>query len=261
MSSSKRNRLMLLGTENVNLGGEDIAYCLKRSAKARGVRFQVNAETGLTVVIPGWFSKEELPALLGKHHRWILAKLKRLCQNKNSAARTLSSGDAIPYLGMALPLLIVRNPGDRDRCTLEGDKVIVRMGSETGVVDGVLEAWYRSQAARTIKAKVDELSARFGFVYNRLFIRGQSTRWGSCSRLRNLGFNWKLVLVPEPVLEYVIIHELAHLRELNHGKKFWELVEQYCPRWREHRKWLADHGNLADRPFTAIPVGHLPQVN
>lgn len=253
MSSSRRSKLTVLGTVKASIEGQEIAYVLKRSAKARGVRFQVNPETGLIVVIPRWYDKVELPALLGKHHRWILGKLAKLCQNKAGAARTLKSGDAIPYLGMALPLLIVRNPGDRDRCTLEGDKVIISMGSESGGVDGVLETWYRSQAAKMIKAKVHELSARFGMTYQRLFIRGQTTRWGSCSKLGNLGFNWKLVLVPEPVLEYVIVHELAHLKELNHGRRFWELVGQYCPRWREHRKWLVEHGNLADRPFTAVP--------
>ncbi len=94
---------------------------------------------------------------------------------------------------------------------------------------------------KLVEEKIDKLSAHLGVRYNRLVIRGQKTRWGSCSRKSNLSFNWKLIMAPEPVINYVIIHELAHLKEMNHTKRFWELVAQYCPRWREHKKWLNDH--------------------
>jgi predicted metal-dependent hydrolase len=72
--------------------------------------------------------------------------------------------------------------------------------------------------------------------------RGQKTRWRSCSQKGNLSFNWKLIMMPEPVIDYVIVHELAHLKEMNHTKRFWELVGKHCLEWRYHRKWLKDHG-------------------
>jgi predicted metal-dependent hydrolase len=80
-----------------------------------------------------------------------------------------------------------------------------------------------------------------GISYQRIAIRGQKTRWGSCSRKKNLSFNWKLIMAPGSVVEYVIIHELLHLKEMNHSKRFWELVARYCPGWRENKKWLKQH--------------------
>lgn len=76
----------------------------------------------------------------------------------------------------------------------------------------------------------------------RITIRDQKTRWGSCSSRGNLNFNWRLVMAPPPIIDYVVIHELAHLIELSHSPRFWETVERYCPDHREHRRWLREHG-------------------
>lgn len=104
-----------------------------------------------------------------------------------------------------------------------------------------MEQWYRTEAARLITEIADKLSSQMGIDYKRILIRGQKTRWGSCSHKKNLSFNWKLIMAPEPVVEYVTIHELIHLKEMNHSKKFWELIAQYCPDWRQHKKWLKQH--------------------
>ena len=81
-----------------------------------------------------------------------------------------------------------------------------------------------------------------GVTYGRLAIRDQKTRWGSCSRAGNLNFNWRLVLAPPAVLDYVVVHELAHRVELNHSVRFWRVVARYCPTMDEHRAWLRTHG-------------------
>ena len=86
-----------------------------------------------------------------------------------------------------------------------------------------------------------------GLSYNRLIIKGQKTLWGSCSRKRNLNFNWRLMMALEPVIIYVVVHELAHLKFMNHSRKFWQLVEKYCPDWRQHRTWLRIHSTELNR--------------
>lgn len=78
--------------------------------------------------------------------------------------------------------------------------------------------------------------------YNRIFIRSQKTRWGSCSRLKNLSFNWRLVMAPIEVIDYLIVHEMAHIEEMNHSASFWRLVEKACPDYKAHRRWLKEHG-------------------
>ena len=121
---------------------------------------------------------------------------------------------------------------------------MVNPASTSNNLNLAIEQWYRTQAKVLIKKRVDELSPQMGLTYNRIIIRGQKTRWGSCSNKRNLSFNWKLIMTPEPVIDYVIIHELAHLEEMNHTKSFWALVKKHCSRWHEHRRWLRENGKL-----------------
>ncbi|MDQ3823259.1 MAG: M48 family metallopeptidase, partial [Actinomycetota bacterium] len=85
-------------------------------------------------------------------------------------------------------------------------------------------------------------AARLGVAYERIAIRDQRTRWGSCSRRGTLSFNWRLVLAPTGVLEYVVVHELCHLREPNHSRRFWALLESARPGYRAERQWLRRHG-------------------
>ena len=152
----------------------------------------------------------------------------------------IKAGDIIPYLDRRLEVLTTRKSGKINHVRLESDRVIVSTSSNKEL-NVVLKQWYRIQAAKLIKERLDRWGDRLNVGYNRVTIRGQKTRWGSCSHKGNLSFNWRLLMVPEPVLNYVIIHELAHIKEMNHSKKFWQLVTEHCPHWREHRKWLRVH--------------------
>ena len=98
------------------------------------------------------------------------------------------------------------------------------------------------QAAADLPPKVEAAAKAMGISYGRITVRSQRTRWGSCSAKGNLNFNCLLMLCPEEVREYVIIHELCHRVELNHSSRFWALVERYCPDYARHRKWLKDNG-------------------
>ncbi|HET7573193.1 MAG TPA: M48 family metallopeptidase [Gaiellaceae bacterium] len=107
------------------------------------------------------------------------------------------------------------------------------------------------QAVRELAAMVaDEEASALGVRYERIQVRDQRTRWGSCSTRGTLSFNWRLALAPHDVLDYVVVHELCHLREPNHSRRFWSLVESRRPGWREQRAWLREHGAelLAFRP-------------
>ena len=102
----------------------------------------------------------------------------------------------------------------------------------------LLRAWFRLQARKAIVARVAELAKLHNFRYRRVFVRAQRTRWGSCSSRGNLSFNFRLVMVPPEVLDYVILHELAHLRVPDHSPRFWKEVESLCPDYRSRRQWL-----------------------
>ena len=243
MVRTARCALTVVGPGKTRLDGQIISYTIKRSAAAKHVRLEVRSETGLTVVVPKSYDIRQVTHLLEAKKGWILSKLAKYGKLRPpTTEKELRSGDTIPYLGRDLQVVRQQNRGNTDSVRLERDRLVVSLRDGKGRLELVLEQWYRIQAAELIREKADKLSARLGLTYNRLIIRGQKTRWGSCSQKGNLSFNWKLIMVPEPIIDYVIVHELAHLEEMNHTRGFWELVGKYCPRWREHKKWLKDHG-------------------
>jgi hypothetical protein len=242
MPLKNRRQSALIEKREINIDGQTITYTVRRSFKARRVRLEVRQQTGLTVIVPRSYPISQLYGLLKSKERWISRNLARFSQSQSlSATKELQIGDIVPYLGRDLELVQQENHHG-DKVFLDGDKLAVSPDLfNNGLLEPALEQWYRTEAAKLITEKTTKLSSQMGIDYKRIVIRGQKTRWGSCSRKKNLSFNWKLIMAPEPVVEYVIIHELIHLKEMNHSKKFWELVAQHCPGWREHKKWLKQH--------------------
>ena len=234
--------MTIVGKRESILDGQVISYVIKRSPKAKYVRLEVRSETGLTVVIPKSYESDRIPDLLREKRRWISGKLAKYGQvQRPTSDKALKGGDTVPYLGRDLEVVTRRSYGNVESVNVERNRLVVRLRAGSNRLGLVLERWYRMRAAQLIQEKANKLGADLGLTYGRLSIRGQKTRWGSCSRKGNLSFNWKLIMVPEPVIDYVIIHELAHLKEMNHTKRFWQLVGQHCPKWRDHKKWLKDH--------------------
>lgn len=115
----------------------------------------------------------------------------------------------------------------------------------------LIENWMREQAEQVINARVKHWAELMGVTYNRVTVKDQKTLWGSCSEKSNLNFSWRVIKAPESVLDYLVIHELAHLKHLNHKTEFWQFVEQFCPDYKNRRRWLHDY---KDSLFTEIPA-------
>ena len=111
----------------------------------------------------------------------------------------------------------------------------------SGFVRAVIENFYRDQAKAYLPQRVKELAESHGFVYRNVRIKNQKTRWGSCSAKHNLNFNMRLMMAPPDAIDSVIIHELCHLKVLNHSKAFWNLVERHCPDYKEWQKWFKEN--------------------
>lgn len=134
--------------------------------------------------------------------------------------------------------------GKEAKIFLRNEKIDVYINSkwdnsrkEREVECGLLK-WYKSQALETISHRVEKLSYLLKVNYNNIRIKDQKTRWGSCSQKGNLNFNWRLIKAPQWVLDYVVIHELCHLKHLNHSKEFWNMVEEYCEEYKNAKDWL-----------------------
>ncbi len=145
-------------------------------------------------------------------------------------ARTVS------YLGR--PLALVKEPG-RARVHRRGELLLVPAGAGGAPA---LERFYRRCARTEIGAKLDRACVVTGGSYSTLTIRSQRTRWASCSAKGAMSFNWRLLLAPEAVLDYVVWHEVCHLQVMDHSARFWALVARHCPEHRERRAWLRRHG-------------------
>ena len=115
---------------------------------------------------------------------------------------------------------------------------IVLPPGQLGLAEEIALGWLREQAAADLTERLRVRGAEMGLQHGRVTVRDQSSRWGSCSSTTNLAFSWRLVMAPPDVLDYVVVHELAHLAQMNHSPAFWALVEQHCPNWKRWRRWL-----------------------
>jgi predicted metal-dependent hydrolase len=214
----------------------EIPYTVRRSSRARRVRVNVHAHTGVEVVLPTRAPERAAAAAVSELRPWIE---RRLSDAQEVLARIERSAAAhpgtVPYLGT--PLELVTEPG-RTRVHRRGERLLVPDGDARPA----LERFYRRAARAEIAPRLDRASALAGARYEGLSIRGQRTRWGSCSAGGHMSFNWRLLLAPERVLEYVVWHEVCHLQILDHSPRFWALVERHWPDYREDRAWLSRNG-------------------
>lgn len=150
----------------------------------------------------------------------------------------------LPYLGGQLQVHILLQPlFKKIFITRRGEALFIETpdcGDER--LRQALRDWYIREARREIGAAVSRYAQIMDISYGRIAIRGQHTRWGSCSSNANLNFNWRLVMMPQAVLEYVVVHELAHRRQMNHSPLFWAEVEKVLPNYREADRWLKKNG-------------------
>ena len=234
-----------LPMHRITLHGLTVSYVLKRSQTARYLRIEVRPGTGLTVVMPRRGTLEAAQRFLLKKSRWILDKLAKFAPVEGCPpAFALKDGDTVRYLGRAVKVVSRQSRAGTSSgvpaVTMKGKTLRVCSGQGTAGLGVAVEGWYRTEAERVIRGKAATLVARLGVNYRGITLRAQKTRW-SCSRQGNLSFNWRLLMAPERVIDYVIIHELAHLKQMNHSKAFWAIVEDHCPGWQRHRKWLREH--------------------
>lgn len=223
-----------------------IEYELRRSARARHARVQVSHE-GVVVVLPERAPERAADELIVAKRAWLERTLLRVAAEREQVtARPLQDGGQVPYLGRELALTVaVVGAGAHTsvRADLARSRVRVRCaGHDAQSIAEPLERWYRRRARLEVAERLDRVTARNGTRYTRLSIRDQATRWGSCSSAGAMSFNWRLLLAPEPVLDYVVEHEAAHLEVHDHSTRFWALLDARAPDWSEQRDWLRHNG-------------------
>jgi len=212
---------------------DGIFYTVRRSERARRIRVVVDAHRGVEVVLPRRAAHREAAAAVRELRPWIERRLREASSQRAAVA---ARGDAVPYLGGELTLV----PEQGRKRVVQRDHTLLVPADETRST--ALERWYRLRAREQLAARVPTAARALGVGYTTLTVRGQRTRWGSCSRSGALSFNWRLMLAPEAVLDYVVWHEVCHLVVHDHSPRFWALVGSHCPDYREHANWLRRNG-------------------
>ena len=222
---------------------DEIPYPVRRSRRARRARLVVRAE-GVEVVVPEGVALRTLAPWVEGRRPWIERTLRRLRADEAAAPRpSLAHAGRVPYLGADLELRVAVVPGARSRVARrEGELHVTVAEPGEAAVRAALEGWFRARARVEVATRLDAACARAGRRYGRLTIRGQRTRWASCSSSGAMSFNWRLLLAPAVVLDYVVEHEVAHLDVPDHGPRFRALLAARCPRWGDHERWLRRHG-------------------
>jgi predicted metal-dependent hydrolase len=220
-----------------------IEYPIRRSDRARRARINVSAD-GVEVVVPRRMALRQVVPFVEEKRPWIERTLRRIREAEEAAAVRLADGGSVPYLGRSLSLRVRVQPGrQRSHVALRGDVLHVAVGSPGAApVRDALEGWYRRRARLEVEPRLDAACARAGTSYTRLSIRAQRTRWASCSSTGAMSFNWRLLLAPPEILDYVVEHEVAHLEVLDHSPRFWRLLGSRSPAYREHERWLRRNG-------------------
>ncbi len=217
-----------------------LTYRVRISPRARAWNITIHPDAGLTVVLPPR-ARVDPADLLHTKADWILRHLGRLARRPPPTRTALEHGSAVPYLGGALRLEVAALEGVATSVETADGVLRVRAAPHRPL-RAVVEAWYRARADAVIAERLEAVNAPLGYRYARVTIRDQKTRWGSCSARGNLAFNWRLVMAPIAIIDYVVAHELIHLVDLSHSPAFWARVAAIDPAHRAHRRWLRDHG-------------------
>ncbi|HMK38121.1 MAG TPA: SprT family zinc-dependent metalloprotease [Bacteroidota bacterium] len=228
----------------ITLGGREIPYSVRASRRARGVSLRIRDAHHVEVVVPVHHVAPLPESVLRRHAGWIIRTFDRLRRAGAAQAETpFATGTRLLLLGAERTIRITREDRRRPSITLSESEIIVRLTRESPEdIRPLLGRWIRSRASSVIPARVAELNRQWNFPYASITVRNQRTRWGSCSRKGALSFNWRLTILPPDVADYLICHELAHLKYLDHSPRFWALVERICPSFRQSERWLRRHG-------------------
>jgi len=216
-------------------GGAPIAVALRRNPRARRLILSVDpGEARPALVIPAFVSVGEAQAFLEQRRDWLCRRLAAL-----PARAPFADGAVVPFKGAALVLR--HRPGARGVAWRDGDHLDVA-GDPRHLARRAAD-WLKAEARRDFAARAARMAQELGRPAPRVGIRDPRRQWGSCSSDGTLRLSWRLVMAPEPVIDYVVAHEVAHLVEMNHGPGFWAVVARLTPHMATARIWLRRNGH------------------
>ena len=223
------------------------AYQIRRSRRRKTVAICVKPDGSVRILVPYILPDKNIAALVQKKSTWIKSKIARFQEMQSlQLERHYVSGESLSYLGKTYTLKIAA--GTAGDITLAQGSLHVPLPEETKdearkqYIREKLESWYREQALARLLEQAGRYAEKIGVVPSSIGIKGYRSRWGSCHSDGRIYFNWRIILAPLFVVDYLVVHELCHLVHADHSRNFWRCVENVLPDYAERRKWLKTHG-------------------
>lgn len=219
------------------LSGVTISYRIEIRPRRRRPAIAVGTQRDVTVLLPLGMDPQCAPALLQQKAAWVLRQLER----PRPMPHRFCSGEHFSLRGLPLVLEVVITPGIPATAKVEGERLSVQVPHPEHV-RSALVAWYQEQAREWIPARVSAFLPRVQSVPTAVQVRDYRSRWGVCHQDGRVIYNWRVVQAPPFVIDYVVVHELTHLRHLHHQAAFWNALARILPDYQVARRWLGEHG-------------------
>ena len=224
----------------------DTAYTIKRSPKRKKLTITVERDRSVVVHAPESTPEETIRKVVKSKRQWIYEKTKhaqKYDKKPHPPGKELVNGESALYLGREYQIEIIST----DSTEIRFEQRFLIPASLVDERWGVLRNWYINRAKERILPKVKSLAVTLGVEFANAKIVDNRFRWGSCTPKDNVNLNWRLIKAPMFVVDYVIVHELAHLIEANHTPRFWNVVRTHAPTMEKARSWLKDHGQILEQ--------------
>jgi predicted metal-dependent hydrolase len=221
-------------------------YQVVRSKKRRRTMTLLITQQGTVVIrAPLRTPDSDIDQFFHSRRAWIAKKLtgSKDREEAMTTPRQFIAGEELYYLGDAYPLEISDSNGTRNPLVLSHGKFVLAR-QKVGCAKQLFVKWYKQRARDVIEERVRFWSNRFGLAHTGVTITSSWQRYGSCSAKNSLSFSWRLLMAPYPVIDYIIAHELAHIREKNHSRKFWAYLGTLMPGYETQKRWLKENSHL-----------------
>jgi predicted metal-dependent hydrolase len=231
--------------KSVELSEHKLEYRLVVSKSARHLRVRVGLN-GIEVIQPQSGECKDVTAFLRENEKWLTDQLRRIERFRKIRRPQQKKENEILYRGEKTPVRVMEVVHWRGANQVSFEKgciEIVKGHKSPTPPKKSLENWLRKQARIEIERQLECVTRKLKLSPNKVYLMGQRTKWGNCSGKQNLSFNWRLIMAPEYVMKYLVIHEAVHLAVLDHSKKFWLAVKSLCPEMEKAKRWLCVHGN------------------
>lgn len=240
--------------DKVVFGDTTIDYVVQRTGRRKTIAITVYPDMSVLIAVPKGTRQSVIARKVREKAEWIVEQHERLRRNHRHAAKECVSGESFRYLGRQYQLKVHRRTAAPiiSQATMQRGCLVVPVARRWNaqrrrqVVEDALVAWYRERADVQIRSAVDRFSPRLGITVKAVEVREMKTRWGSGGADARIRFNWRIVMAPRKLLEYVVAHELCHIKHHDHSREFWRLLSRVMPDYKQRRSDLERLGPTLD---------------